>query len=429
MGTLWSALKEGRSCLKPITRFDASGFPCKLGGIVENFSAKDFVPKSYRKAVKVMARDIELAIAAAKEAVADAKLVTRGTLEESGDAAGAATYAGARMGCHIGAGLIAAEDEELAAAFHTARAADNPGRLDLATWGKSGMESLTPLWLLKYLPNMLSCHVTIIHGCLGPSNTITCAEASGLLSIGESWRVIERGAADLCFTGGAESKLNLMGLTRMDFAKRLAHTGDEADGAKIVRPFDPSGPGGLLGEAGGILIIESLETAQARGAQVYAEIVGFGGGHSGMRPVVPDEHDVGPDEGFETAVSNALDDAQLSPKEIDAVVVMGSGVRNIDLPEAGALRNVFGDDLARVPLVTVGPNIGNCSAGIGGILAAVAAKCVKEQFLPARINAGTPMQGILAGRYPGGPANLRHALVASSSMGGQNAALILRRAE
>ncbi len=426
MSTLWEALCAGRSCLKPLTRFDATGWPCKLGGEVENFSAKDHVPKSYRKAVKVMARDIELAIGAAKDAVHDAKLITRGTIEESG-APGTPSYPGIRMGCHIGAGLIAAEDEELAAAFTTSRRADDPSRFDLGVWGKSGMESLTPLWLLKYLPNMLSCHVTIIHGCAGPSNTITCSEASGLLSIGESLRVIERGDAELCFSGGAESKLNPMSLTRLDFAKRLAHTRDETDGSRIVRPFDPQSPGGLLGEGGGIVILEAMEAAQARGVPAYAEIVGFGAAHSPMRSVVPDQNDDAPDEGFEFAVLNALDDAEINADTIDAIVVLGSGVRNIDLPEAGALERVFGPRLPRMPLVTLGPNIGNCSAGIGGVMAAVGAKCVQSQRLPARLNTGTPVRGVDAGPRPALDHPMTHVLVASSSMGGQNAAMILRK--
>src|SRR5690606_9368747 len=110
----------------------------------------------------------------------------------------------------------------------------------------------------------------------GPSNTITCAEASGALSIGESMRVIERGDADVCFTGGAESKLNYMGLLRMDLAGRLAHTGGSADPADFARPFDPDAPGQLLGEGAAILVAEGLDAAGARGARVYAELAGFG---------------------------------------------------------------------------------------------------------------------------------------------------------
>lgn len=425
---LWDGLCAGRSALRPIARFDATGFPTRLGAEISaeggHFSAKDFVPKHYRKAVKVMARDIELAVAAAKDAVEDAGLVTRGTLAE--DSAEPTTYKSERMGCHIGAGLIAADGEELTAAFANARAADDPTRLDLAAWGRAGMDHLTPLWLLKYLPNMLACHVTIIHGCEGPSNTITCAEASGLLSIAESTRVIERGDADLCFSGGAESKLNTMGLLRMDFARRLAKTGDATDGAPFVRPFDEAAPGGLLGEAGGILIIEAEETARARGARVHARVAGIGAGHSppAWAPAAAD----GRDEGYFAAIENALHDARLTPEAIDAIVPGGIGVADLDGGEAAALRAVFGARLREIPLVTLAPHIGNTMAGMGGVAAAVAAKCLAEQRLPARLHHGQPAAGLDAGPAPSRSARLRHVLVATPALGGQNAAIVLAAA-
>lgn len=421
MEPLWEALCAGRSALRPIGRFDASRFPCRLAAEVpEPFSAKDFVPKHYRKAVKVMARDIELAVAAASRAVEDARVVTRGTLAE--DATEKPTYPGSRMGCQIGAGLIAAEADELTGALATARGEGAAG-LDLKAWGRTGMDALTPLWLLKYLPNMLACHVTIIHGCEGPSNTITCAEASGLLSIAESARVIERGDADMGFAGGAESKVNLMGLLRMDFAGRVAHTGSATDGGPVVRPFDPASAGGLLGEGAGLLVLEAHETATARGARVYAEIIGQGAGHSPWRGAGA----MNADEGYQAAVENALDDAGLRADDIDAIVPAGMGIPTMDAGEAGALRAIFGARLAEVPLVTLAPSIGNTMAGWGGLQAAVAAKCLSEQRLPARLHGGTPGAGLQAGATAARGAALRHVLVATGALGGQNAALILRR--
>ena len=136
-----------------------------------------------------MSRDIELAVIAAELACLDAGLVTHSNTNGSGNKP---TYASTRMGAHIGAGLIAAELNELTAAL--SEATDSQGRFDYHQWGKEGLGHLTPLWLLKYLPNMLACHVTIIHDAQGPSNTITCGEASALLSIGESLRVIQRGS-------------------------------------------------------------------------------------------------------------------------------------------------------------------------------------------------------------------------------------------
>ncbi|MGQ0628868.1 MAG: beta-ketoacyl-[acyl-carrier-protein] synthase family protein [Phycisphaerales bacterium] len=419
-GPLWEGLCAGRSGITPITRFDASGFPCRMAGAVPaGFSAKDHVPKHYRKAVKVMARDIELAVAAAKFAVEDAGLVTRAGLPE--DATEGATYAGERMGCHIGAGLIAAEADELAMALATA--SSGPAAVDLKKWGSAGMESLTPLWLLKYLPNMLACHVTILHGCEGPSNTITCAEASGLLSIGESMRVIERGSADLCFSGGAESKLNLMGLLRMDFAGRVART--ESTDPAVMRPFDEASAGGLIGEAGGLVILEAAETAAARGARPYAALVGIGAAHS-LHGAGAGGAGTGADEGYRFAIESALDDAGLKGDDIDAVVPTGFGIPAFDSAERGALTSVFGDRLARVPVVAFSPLTGNSLAGTGGLQAAVACRCLREQTLPActlLLGPGAPR--VMEDGARKNPGRLRNILAVSGTPGGQNAAVVL----
>jgi 3-oxoacyl-[acyl-carrier-protein] synthase II len=419
---LWQGLLSGASGLTPMTCLDPAGFRSRLAGQIPGaFAARDFVPKHYRKAVKVMARDIEIAVAAAKLAVEDARLTTRGTAEDVAESA--MTYRPERMGCQIGAGLIAAETDELTVAMATAR--DEEGRFSIRKWGGEGgqgMEALTPLWLLKYLPNMLACHVTIIHGCEGPSNTITCAEASGLLSIGESTRVIERGAADLCFSGGAESKLNCMGILRMDLAGRLAPTGDATDGAAFVKPYDPEARGGILGEGGGILILEEAQIAKARGARVYAEVAGFGAGHS-----LPEYQDGEQDEGYRNAILNALDDAEIRPEQIDAIVPLGASIPSLDRAEAGAFRAVFGSRLASIPLVHIGANVGNCTAGAAAIQAAVAAKCLAEQTLPARVHRGHPAAGLDAGPAPSRPAELNYVLVSTGALGGQNAAVVLKR--
>ncbi len=425
---LWDALAGGKSGVARIASFDPSGFACRLGGEVRaapggapaDFSAKDYVPKSYRKSIKVMARDIELAVAAAKLAADDARLGTRGTLAEGQSAT---SYPSARMGCHIGAGLIAAEADELTSALATSIA---EGRFSLRTWGSGdggggGMENLQPLWMLKYLPNMLACHVTIIHGTEGPSNTLLNAEASGLLSIGESMRVIQRDAADMGFAGSAESKVSLMGMLRMDLAGRLAHTPPDADPFAVVRPFAPDSLGGALGEAGGIVVLEEEATAKARGAQAYARVAGFGAAHGppaipplGRKPVSP--------EGLELAIRAALKDAGVAPDAIDSIVPQGAGTPALDQGEATAFRSVFGSRAATMPLIVLAPFVGDCAAGNGGMQAAVGALAVKRQELPA--GAIRRLDGSIAG-VSGGPGRIRRILVCSTGMGGQSAALVV----
>ncbi|MBX3364707.1 MAG: hypothetical protein KF866_08085 [Phycisphaeraceae bacterium] len=415
---LWSGLCSGATGLRRAKRFDPVGFSTRLLGEIEGLSAKDAVPKGYRKAVKVMARDTEMAVVAAQEAVQDAGLVTR--YHEGGTP----SYPSGRVGCHIGAGLIAAETDELTSALATST--DESGRFDLGRWGAGGIENLQPLWMLKYLPNMLACHVTIVHGCEGPSNTITCAEASGLLSLGESLRVIQRGAADACISGSAESKLNFMGLLRMANAGRLADTGDREDALAFVKPYDPKSAGQLAGEGGGILILERSETAASRNAQPYASVLGFG---AAMSPAAVDTLMLAPGaeldpSGVVWSVQSALADAGIMAEDIDAIVPHAAGQTSMDACEAEGLRRVFGDRLSSIPLVTLTPAIGECMAGRAGLQAAVAAVCLREQRLPARLHAGAP-EGVLAGSAPSQAARLRRVLVCCSSLGGCHAALVL----
>jgi 3-oxoacyl-[acyl-carrier-protein] synthase II len=350
-----------------------------------------------------MARDIELAVGAADIAVRDAGMVTRGIDD------GEQTYHSDRIGCNIGAGLIATETDELTMALATST--DDDGRFSLRRWGERGMNNLQPLWMLKYLPNMLACHVTIIHGAEGPSNTVTCAEASGLLSLGESARVIERGSADVCLAGGAESKVNPMGLVRIGLAGRLASTGDETDGSAVLRPFDAESPGSLLGEGGGILVLEEAQAAADRGARVYAEITGFGAAQSTPPYEGFDVGDgsAGPayEDGMVAAIAAAPERCGIDATQIDAIVPHGSGSARLDALEAGALRESFGDRLGSIPLVTWTPNVGDCFAGNGGLQVGLAARCVHEQKLPARVHAGRAVDGLDAGPAEARDAALR----------------------
>jgi 3-oxoacyl-[acyl-carrier-protein] synthase II len=289
------------------------------------------------------------------------------------------------------------------------------------------MNHLPPLWLLKYLPNMLACHVTILHGAEGPSNTITCAEASGLLSLGESMRVIQRGDADACFSGGAESKLNYMAMLRMDLAGRMAHTSQQ-DGREIVKPFAKDSAGGVLGEAGAVLIVEERSHAAARGATPYARLSGFGAAQSCAAPLatgVWEPLEPGVERGLVDAIEAALRDAGLRADEIDAIVPLGLGVVEQDEREAGALREVFGERLGALPLITLVPHVGNCSAGQGGLMAAAAALAIRHQSLPGRIQRGVVADGLHAGAASARGARLNHVLVCAPALGGQNAALIL----
>lgn len=427
----WDALKLGKPALTPIESFDATGFRSALAGQVKDANIRDYVPKSYRKATKVMARDTELAVIAAKLAANDASLITRGSQEDEEPIPGGFTINPTRTGCQIGAGLIAADTEELARAVVSAK--DENNQFSMKKWGTlndgaSGMNNLPPLWLLKYLPNMLACHVTIVHGLEGPSNTIMGAEASAILSIGESTRVIERGSADICFTGGAESRINPLGLLRWDYSGRLAPLHDQSKVLNSIKPYDPSSAGGIMGESGGMLVIEDEQHALDRGVDIYACIEGFGAAQT-PPPVFPglfEEPEPSPcDRGLQAAIESALNDAQVQPADIDLIISLGLGVPNYDNMELGAIRSVFDTKLNSTPIYTLTNLVGNTLAGHGGLMTAAGALCLKHQMLPA----GT-MQFDGSDRLPtqlneSCSRTIRRVLICSGSLGGQTGALVL----
>ena len=417
----WEKLLAGESAVEPIEAFDASGFTSRIAAQVKDLKIRDFVPKSYRKASKVMARDIELAVAAADLAARDAGLVTRGTDPEDSP-----TYEPARVGAHIGAGLIAADLDELTSAL--IESVDEHGRFDMHKWGAEGMGHLTPLWLLKYLPNMLACHVTIIHDAQGPSNTVTCNEASGLLSLGESVRAIQRGVADVCFCGGTDSKLNPAAMLRQQFTGRLNESHDRP-AHEAVRPFDSDASGGVIGEGGGIFILEARDTLERRGTgEPYAVVAGFGASQTvnrQSRNLTPDPEG----RGIARAIGAALRDATVIPEDIDLIVPFGCGDPAWDQAECSALRSVFGEHVCEIPLAPTKSMMGNCGAGAGALDLCIASQIVHQQKAPAVINCDRPLDLLNAAAHPAREITLRNVLIYATGVGGQNAAVVLRSLE
>ena len=410
----WQAMLDGRRCVRPITAFDAGKFPCAIAGEMEDFSARQFVPKSYRKSVKVMARDIELAVAAADVGLRNAGLVTRG-IDPDG-----VNVDGTRLGCNIGAGLICTDLDELGTAVN---AAVVDGTFDMKVWGQTGLDDLTPLWLLKYLPNMLSCHVTIIHGAEGPSNTITCGDASGHLSVGEAGRTIARGAADLIIAGGGESKLNPMGMLRQHLLGRLCSGRNDRPG-EACRPFDADHGGTVVGEGAGLLILEDMQRARDRGATIYAELAGCGAACS------PKGIDVGePNPGsLDLAVTAAVRDAGIAPDQVDLVIAHGTGVAGEDRREADAWRVALGPAAQAAPAAAITGAIGSLFAGAGGVELAAAAMALHTQTVPPTVNFDAPADGCeLNFARESRQAKLDYAVSGAFTVGGQSGACILKR--
>jgi 3-oxoacyl-[acyl-carrier-protein] synthase II len=423
----WQSLLEGKSAVARISAFDPSGFPNRIAAEIKDLKISSFVPKSYRKNVKVMARDIEFAVAAADLAARDAKLTTKGTIGDPPPAGAALTYKPDRVGVHIGAGLIAAELNELTDALATS--VDDEKNFDIHKWGKEGMGQLTPLWMLKYLPNMLSSHVTIIHDSQGPSNTITCDGASSDLSIGESLRVIQRGQADASFSGGTESKFNPMAFLRQIYRNMLVSGFDDAP-TTAVQPFGASAQGTVLGEGGGMVILEALDTFTARkekdSARAYAELVGFGASQS----VFPDARNCQPEpsgRGLAVAIKAALRDAGITIDQVSVILPIGLGSPQWDASELASLKTVFGDKLASIPLIITKPAYGLAGAGAGSLDACVLAKAIFEQKLPPTPNFANALPGLAPARTTPTDAKLEYGITYNCSANGQNAAIVLKK--
>jgi 3-oxoacyl-[acyl-carrier-protein] synthase II len=408
----WDNLLAGQIGVRKIAAFDPGGFPSQIAGEVPPFKITDYVPKSYRKATKVMARDIELAVAAADDAFRDAGLQSRAYTDSP-------TIVGTRFGCNIGAGLISVDLNELTGAMHAAR---EENRLDLPRWGRDGMSQLTPLWLLKYLPNMLACHVTIIHELKGPSNTITCADASSHLAIGEAFRTIQRGDADLAICGGAETKVVPMSLMRQILLRRVTETCNESP-AQAVRPFDQNASGTVVAEGGGLFILEDYSHARARGAKIYAELAGFAASQDTYSVTQPDPSG----RSYAKAITKALDDAMVKPDKVNLLVPHGLGIPTHDRAELAGLKSAFGDALADIPMAPIKAQVGNIAAGCG-VDAAAAVLSLRESKIPAALNTTEVIDNQkLNVSTKVRDADIGVAVSSVYSLGGQNAALVVKR--
>jgi 3-oxoacyl-[acyl-carrier-protein] synthase II len=410
----WAALRSGKVGIDTITAFDPVGFDCKLAGQVADYRIRDYLPKSLRKATKLMSRDIELSVIAAGEALADAGLVTKAIDPEN------INVDPERMAINLGAGLISCDLVELAPAV---AASLTDGRFDIHKWGKEGLEHVTPLWLLKYLPNMLACHVGIIHDIQGPSNTVTCAEAGAHLAIAEAAQVIARGAGDIALAGGTEAKVNPIVIIRQCLLKRTTGQNNE-DPASACRPFDADAKGSVFGEAAGVVVLESLEYAEKRGARIYAEVVGVGQSSS-INPVYERLEPNG--YGLQIAIEKAMADAEIQPKDLDLVIPHGTGIAADDLAEATAIEAALGEAAADIAVWPTKSMLSNTGAAAGAIDVIAAACAMNEGKIPAAVNCETKADGCnlnITGQSR--DVKIRYALSCSYTYGGQTAAVVLK---
>ena len=412
---MWEGLCAGKCGIDKITAFDPVGFDCKIAGEVsDEFKVRNFLPKNQRKLVKLMSRDIKLAVAAADEAIKKSGFVTKAIDPEN------INFDPTRTAIIFGAGLISCDLEEIAPAV---AASVSDGKFDIRKWGKDGLELVTPLWLLKYLPNMLACHVGILHDIQGQSNSIICAEAGAHLAIAEAAQIIERGDSDVALAGGDEAKVNPLIMIRQCLLKRATAENNDSP-ASACRPFDADAKGSVFGEAAGVVVLESAENAQKRGVKIYAEIAGTGHSNS----INPAYESMEPDgKGIQIAIEKALADAGIEAAELDLIIPHGTGIAADDLAEARAIEAVLGDDIDNVPVWPTKSMLSNTGAAGGALDVIAAIYAMSESKIPAAKNCDKKADGCNLNIVTEPlQKDIRYALCCSYTYGGQTAAVILK---
>jgi 3-oxoacyl-[acyl-carrier-protein] synthase II len=408
----WAALAEGRGGVRRLRAFPVEGLPNDIGAEVAEFdekAAKALALPKYRKVLtksqKYMARDIQLAVAAAQFAVADAGLVDGGVDPT-------------RLGVDLGAGLISTELDELAPAINLATHPD--GAFDFKLYGRDGIPQITPIWLLRYLPNMLACHISIMIDCQGPSNTITEAEAASNLAIGEAARIIARGRADVMIAGGADSKIHPLSLVRMSLLDQMSRWKGEP--SQACRPFDVRRDGWVAGEGAGILILEELEHALARGARIHGEVLGFGSGCDAKPGGGLDPNGAG----TEIALKAALRDAGLEPGQLGHVNAHGAATAVSDLAEARAFQRVF--EGQSVPVTALKGYYGNLVSGGGAVELIGSLLGVNRGLIPPVLNCDEPDPECALDLVRGAPRPTDNPTFLNTNLTrhGQAAALVIR---
>ena len=359
--TFWDALLNGKSGVGFLNIETTDDSLRPMGSEVPEFHAKDYVKP--RKNIKIMSRDIQLAFVSACLACQDAGINTEGE-ERSVDPE--------RFGVVFGSDLIGAEIDMLLSAFRAGITSE--GRYDFSRWGTDAMKEIFPLWMLKFLPNMPACQISIGLDAQGPSNSITLCRGSSLAAVIEAVRTIERGGADVMIAGGCGNRVNQDFQTR---AKSHQVAPRRDDPASLPRPFDADRCGNVLGEGSGAFVLESREFAEARGATIYATIKGFS---QVNEPTLHDSRPTG--WAIQRSIRMALQHAGVQASDIGLVNPDGLGTEYEDRIEAEAIRATLGD----VPVSATKGNFGDLGSGTGAVELAATLLAMQTGTIPPTRN-------------------------------------------
>ena len=389
----WASLVAGRSGIGPITLFDASDLKSRIAGEVKNFDPFQWIEK---KELKKMGRFIQLALAAADAAVKHASWKPeQSNLEEVG------VYVSSGIG---GFDIIEREHGKL-------------------LFG--GPNKISPFFIPSAIVNLASGHISIRYGAKGPNSATATACSASAHAIGDSFKIIERGAADMMICGGTEATITPMGVGGFASMKALSTRND--DPATASRPFDADRDGFIVGEGAGILILESLETAQKRNAPILAEIVGYGMSGDAYHITQPVENG----DGAFRVMRAALKDAHLTADDISYVNAHGTSTPIGDIIETTAMKRLFGERVIskKLPVSSTKSMTGHLLGGAGGLEAGISVLALRDQILPPTINQfhADPKCDLDYVPNVARKATVDYALSNSFGFGGTNAALIFKR--
>jgi 3-oxoacyl-[acyl-carrier-protein] synthase II len=399
------AIFEGRSGVDYIRSFDTTGLNIKIAGEVRDFDVLPYLGE-HKKNLKLMSRAVQFAVGAAAMAVDDAGVDTA-ELDPS------------RFGVCMGTGITPIDVSELV--HPILRSVGEDGTFDLGRFAQARSESIFPLWLLQHLPNMAAAHISILHHAMGPNNTIVTACAAGTQAVGEAFRLIARGDAEIMLAGGCDSRLDPQLLVAYSAMKAVSQS--LRPPAEVSRPFDAERDGFVLGEGAAVLALESYERARRRGAPIYAEVTGYGSSFDAFGITRPEPEG----RGAALSMSAALREAQLDPADVDYINAHGTSTKLNDLMETVAVKRVFGHRAGSIPMSSQKSMIGHLIGASGAVEAAATALSLERGVVPPTINLATPDPECDLDYVPNTSREmpLRTALSNSFGFGGQNASLVM----
>lgn len=391
VGEYWDGLIHGRSGIRKISLFDASHLPCQIAGEVPDFDPGQYLD---RKTARRMPRSSQFAVAAAHQAVEDA-----------------------------GLGIPMAEGERTAVMFGTAVAGLDHLSAANEIYQSKGYDRLPPLQMPSGIPNMPAFLIAQEFQCLGPNNTTTTACAAGTQAVGEASELIHRGAADVVITGGTEAIVMGLAIGAFSAMRALAFNYNDRPQA-ASRPFDALREGFVLSEGAAVLVLESLEHAQRRGAHIYAEVVGHASSSDAYDLAALHPEGLGPIR----AMRWALENAGIQPAQVDYINAHGTSTPLNDKTETLAIKKVFGEAAYDVAISSTKSMMGHAMGASGALEAVACTLAIANGILPPTINYENPDPECDLYYVPNQAVEkkIQYALSNSFGLGGQNACLVLK---